>query len=135
VEAIVEVCIVAGSPSDRELVRKVEEIFNKHGIEYETYYASAHREPEKLKEIVKKTEAKIFIAVAGLSAALPGFIASYTEKPVIGLPREVKLLGLDALFAMVQLPPGVPVGVVGIDNAKNAALLAMRILKLSKSEK
>ncbi len=134
-EAIVEVCIVAGSPSDRELVRKVEEIFNKHGIEYETYYASAHREPEKLKEIVKKTEAKIFIAVAGLSAALPGFIASYTEKPVIGLPREVKLLGLDALFAMVQLPPGVPVGVVGIDNAKNAALLAMRILKLSKSEK
>ncbi|RLF56633.1 MAG: 5-(carboxyamino)imidazole ribonucleotide mutase [Thermoplasmata archaeon] len=132
---MVEVCIVAGSPSDRELVRKVEEIFNKHGIEYETYYASAHREPEKLKEIVKKTEAKIFIAVAGLSAALPGFIASYTEKPVIGLPREVKLLGLDALFAMVQLPPGVPVGVVGIDNAKNAALLAMRILKLSKSEK
>lgn len=134
-EAIVEVCIVAGSPSDRELVRKVEEIFNEHGIEYETYYASAHREPEKVKEIVKKTEAKVFIAVAGLSAALPGFIASYTEKPVIGLPREVKLLGLDALFAMVQLPPGVPVGVVGIDNAKNAALLAMRILKLSKSEK
>ncbi|RLG57015.1 MAG: 5-(carboxyamino)imidazole ribonucleotide mutase [Candidatus Hydrothermarchaeota archaeon] len=130
-----EVAIIAGSRSDEPLVKKVEEVLGEHDITYETYYASAHREPEKVKEIVQSTKAKVFIAIAGLSAALPGFIASYTEKPVIGLPREVKLLGLDALLAMAQLPPGVPVAVVGIDNAKNAALLAIRMLKLSKSEK
>lgn len=130
-----EVAIIAGSRSDEPLVKKVEKVLGEHDITYETYYASAHREPEKVKEIVQSTKAKVFIAIAGLSAALPGFIASYTEKPVIGLPREVKLLGLDALLAMAQLPPGVPVAVVGIDNAKNAALLAIRMLKLSKSEK
>jgi len=132
---MVDVAIIAGSTSDEPLIKKVEDVLKEHGIAYERYIASAHREPEKVKEMVQSTKARVFIAIAGLSAALPGFIASYTEKPVIGLPREVKLLGLDALLAMTQLPPGVPVGVVGIDNAKNAALLTVRILKLSKLEK
>ncbi len=132
---MVDVVIIAGSSSDEPLIKKVGDVLKENGITYEKYIASAHREPEKVKKIVQSTKAKIFIAIAGLSAALPGFIASYTEKPVIGLPREVKLLGLDALLAMAQLPPGVPVAVVGIDNAENAALLAIRILKLSKTEK
>lgn len=132
---MVDVVIIAGSSSDEPLIKKVGDVLKENGITYEKYIASAHREPEKVKKIVQSTKAKVFIAIAGLSAALPGFIASYTEKPVIGLPREVKLLGLDALLAMAQLPPGVPVAVVGIDNAENAALLAIRILKLSKTEK
>ncbi len=132
---MVDVVIIAGSSSDEPLIKKVGDVLKENGVTYEKYIASAHREPEKVKKIVQSTKAKVFIAIAGLSAALPGFIASYTEKPVIGLPREVKLLGLDALLAMAQLPPGVPVAVVGIDNAENAALLAIRILKLSKTEK
>jgi 5-(carboxyamino)imidazole ribonucleotide mutase len=72
--------------------------------------------------------------VAGLSAALPGFIAAHTVKPVIGVPKEVKLGGLDSLLSMVQMPPGVPVACVGIDNARNAALLAVEILALSDRE-
>ena len=83
---MVDVAIIAGSRSDEPLVKKVEEVLREHDITYEIYYASAHREPEKVKEIVQSTKAKVFIAIAGLSAALPGFIASYTEKPVIGLP-------------------------------------------------
>ncbi len=78
------------------------------------------------------TPAKIFIAVAGLSAALPGVIASITTKPVIGVPVSAKLGGLDALLSIVQMPPGVPVACVGIDNGKNAAHLAKRILDLTK---
>ena len=126
-----DVTIIAGSTSDKPLVAEVEKVLKEHGISYEAYIASAHLEPERVKQIVKTSKAKVFIAVAGLSASLPGFIASYTKKPVIGLPRDVKLLGLDALLAMVQLPPGVPVAVVGIDNAKNAALLAIRMLSIA----
>ncbi len=125
-----KVLIIAGSVSDLELVKKVEDVLKEFNVEYEVQIASAHREPLKVIEIVLKTDADVIIAIAGLSAALPGFIASFTTKPVIGLPREVKLNGLDALLSMVQLPPGTPVGVVGIDNAKNAALLAIQILAL-----
>ena len=82
----------------------------------------------------KASDAKVFIGIAGLSAALPGVIASKTKKPVIGVPVNVKLDGLDALLSTMQLPPGVPVATVGIDNGKNAALLAARILAVSDSK-
>jgi 5-(carboxyamino)imidazole ribonucleotide mutase len=94
---------------------------------------SAHRNPDELDRYLKESEdVSVIIAIAGLSAALPGVIASKTEKPVIGVPVSGKLLGLDALLSMVQMPSGVPVGVVGIDSGKNAALLALRMLKVKK---
>lgn len=124
------ITIVAGSKSDEELVKKVETVLDEFGVDYDSFVASAHRTPEKLKGIIKKSESEIFIGIAGLSAALPGVIASHTVKPVIGLPRDVKLSGLDSLLSMVQMPPGVPVATVGVDNAKNAAFLALEILAL-----
>ncbi|MEM2948530.1 MAG: 5-(carboxyamino)imidazole ribonucleotide mutase [Candidatus Anstonellales archaeon] len=126
-----KILIVAGSKSDGEIVKKIEEVLDELGIEYKVEYASAHREPERVDKIVKTTFADVIIAVAGLSAALPGFIASKTKVPVIGVPVSAKLMGMDALLSIVQMPPGVPVASVGIDNGKNAALLAARILALS----
>ena len=125
-----KVLIICGSESDLNIAKKAEEVLKDNKIPYELKVASAHREPDKVKDIVKKSNADVFIAVAGLSAALPGFIASVTDKPVIGVPVNVKLDGLDALLSMMQMPSGVPVATVGIDNAKNAAHLAIRILKL-----
>jgi len=125
-----KVLILCGSKSDLPIANKAEEILNENKIPYKLEVASAHREPDKVKDIVKKSDADVFIAIAGLSAALPGFIASLTDKPVIGVPVNVKLNGLDALLSAMQMPSGVPVATVGIDNAKNAAHLAIRILKL-----
>lgn len=124
------ITIIAGSESDSELITKVEKVLEEFGAEYGSHIASAHRTPEKLKEIIKASDADVFIGIAGLSAALPGAIASYTIKPVIGLPRDVKLSGLDSFLSMAQMPPGVPVATVGIDNAKNAAFLALEILAI-----
>ncbi len=129
-----QVTVISGSPSDRDLVEKVEKVLEDFGVGFESYIASAHRHPEKVKRIVKESDADVFIAVAGLSAALPGVIASHTLKPVIGLPKEAKLMGLDSLLSIAQMPPGIPVATVGIDNAKNAALLAVEILAI-KDEK
>ncbi len=123
-----DVTIIAGSPSDKDLTKKVEKLLDDFGVEYESFIASAHRNPDRVKEIVLSSKARVFIAIAGLSAALPGAIASHTIKPVIGLPKDVKLGGLDSLLSIAQMPPGVPVATVGIDNAKNAALLAIEIL-------
>jgi 5-(carboxyamino)imidazole ribonucleotide mutase len=125
-----EVLIICGSESDLNVAKKAEEVLKDNKIPYELKIASAHREPDKVKDIVKKSDADVFIAIAGLSAALPGFIASITDKPVIGVPVNVKLDGLDALLSTMQMPSGVPVATVGIDNGKNAANLAIRILKL-----
>ena len=125
-----KVLIVCGSKSDLPVAVNAGKILDANKIPYELQTASAHREPEKVKDIVKKSNADVFIAIAGLSAALPGFIASLTDKPVIGVPVNVKLDGLDALLSTMQMPSGVPVATVGIDNAKNAAHLAVRILKL-----
>jgi len=125
-----KVLIICGSKSDLPVAVKAGQILDANGIPYELQTASAHREPDKVKDIVKKSNADVFIAIAGLSAALPGFIASLTDKPVIGVPVNVKLDGLDALLSTMQMPSGVPVATVGIDNAKNAAHLAIRILKL-----
>ncbi len=124
------ITIIAGSESDRELVKKVEDVLNEFKVEYKSHVASAHRTPEKLKGIIKASCSDVFIGIAGLSAALPGAIASHTIKPVIGLPRDVKLSGIDSLLSMVQMPPGVPVATVGIDNAKNAAFLALEVLAI-----
>jgi 5-(carboxyamino)imidazole ribonucleotide mutase len=125
-----KVLIICGSESDLNVAKKAEEVLKDNKIPYELKIASAHREPDKVKDIIKKSDADVFIAIAGLSAALPGFIASITDKPVIGVPVNVKLDGLDALLSTMQMPSGVPVATVGIDNGKNAANLAIRILKL-----
>ncbi len=126
-----DVLIILGSESDMEIAKKAKAALDELGIENDTKVASAHRAPELLDRIIKESDAKVFIGIAGLSAALPGVIASKTKKPVIGVPVNVKLDGLDALLSTMQIPPGVPVATVGIDNGKNAALLAARILALS----
>jgi len=125
-----DILIIAGSKSDEEIVKKAENVLKENKISYSIEYCSAHREPERLQEIVKNSDAKVFICIAGLSAALPGVVASHTKKPVIGVPVAVKLDGLDALLSTMQMPKGVPVATVGIDNGENAAWLAIRILSL-----
>ncbi len=123
-----EIAVISGSKSDKPVVDKVLRVLEEKGVDHEERVLSAHRNPEDLERYIKETDAKIFIAVAGLSAALPGFIASRTDRPVIGVPVSAKLGGLDALLAISQMPPGVPVACVGIDSGENAALLALRIL-------
>jgi len=125
-----DVLILLGSESDMPIAKKAEDALRELGVSFETKVASAHRSPDLLDRIIRESDAKVFIGIAGLSAALPGAIASTTKKPVIGVPVDVKLDGLDALLSTMQLPPGVPVATVGIDNGKNAALLAARILAL-----
>jgi 5-(carboxyamino)imidazole ribonucleotide mutase len=124
------ISILAGSTSDKEVYEKAEKVLKENNIKYDLQIISAHRNPEKLDEYLKNCESLVFIAVAGLSAALPGAIASKTDKPVIGVPVSAKLGGLDALLSIVQMPPGVPVASVGIDRGENAAYLAIRILNL-----
>jgi len=125
--------VILGSESDRAIADKVVKVLDEHKISYDVKVISANRNPDELDKYLKESEeeVEVIIAIAGLSAALPGVIASKTKKPVIGVPVSGKLLGMDALLSMVQMPPGVPVAVVGIDNGENAALLALRILELT----
>lgn len=125
-----KVLILCGSKSDDEIAKKAIGVLEEFGVDYKYEVASAHRDPAKVEQLVKDTKAEVIIAIAGLSAALPGVAASKTVKPVIGVPVESKLGGLDALLSIVQMPPGVPVAAVGIDNGRNAALLAVEILAL-----
>jgi len=127
-----DVAIIMGSESDRHIAKGAIEILEHDNIEYDVRVISAHRNPEELDNYLKNSDADIFIAIAGLSAALPGVIASRTSKVVIGVPVSSKLGGLDALLSTIQMPKGVPVASVGIDNGVNAALLAVRILDLGK---
>lgn len=126
------VLILAGSDSDRERVQKAFDALEEHGVGYDFVVSSAHRNAEQTAQIAKdarKNGYRVIIAAAGLAAALPGAVAALTDLPVIGLPLDVgPLRGVDALYAIAQLPPGCPVGTVGIGMAKNAALLAIRIL-------
>ena len=131
---MVRVSIIMGSESDRELGEEAKAVLDDFAVDNEVLVYSAHRTPEALREYLKSSRAYVYIAMAGLSAALPGFIAAHTIKPVIGVPRDVKLGGLDSLLSITQMPPGVPVSCVGIDNAKNAALLAVEILAVSDDE-
>jgi 5-(carboxyamino)imidazole ribonucleotide mutase len=128
-----EIAIIMGSQSDEKICEKVTSILDEFTVDYEVKVISAHRNPLQLDEYISKSDAKLFIAIAGLAAALPGVIASKTLKPVIGVPVDSKLGGLDALLSIVQMPKGVPVATVGIDNGQNAAYLALRILALSDS--
>jgi len=127
---LVSVSIIIGSESDMKLCEEAEGILQDLGVSCEIQVYSAHRNPKALEEYIEASDSSVFIAVAGLSAALPGFIAAHTLRPVIGVPRAVKLGGLDALLSIVQMPTGVPVACVGIDSGKNAALLAAEILAL-----
>jgi len=128
-----DVLIIVGSESDKPRIEPAFDVLSKAGVSYEFHVSSAHRQPDQTADLVKGARKKGFrvvIAGAGLSAALPGFAASLTDLPVIGVPFAAgPLNGLDALLATAQVPGGVPVACVGIDNAKNAALLAVRILK------
>ncbi|WGI17091.1 5-(carboxyamino)imidazole ribonucleotide mutase [Methanonatronarchaeum sp. AMET-Sl] len=123
-----DIAIIMGSESDMPVAEKAFNILDEKQIDYNVEVISAHRNPEELKKYIEKSEAKVFIAIAGLAAALPGVIASHTNKPVIGVPVNAKLDGLDALLSIVQMPKGVPVACVGIDRADNAAILAQQIL-------
>jgi len=130
---VADVLIIVGSESDKPRIEPAFDVLTEAGVSYEFHVSSAHRQPDQTADLVKGARKKGFrvvIAGAGLSAALPGFAASLTDLPVIGVPFAAgPLNGLDALLATAQVPGGVPVACVGIDNAKNAALLAVRILK------
>ena len=132
-----EIAVVYGSKSDEDVMNGAFDILKEFEVEFESHVMSAHRQPEKTAEFAKNAAGKgikIIIAGAGLSAALPGVIASHTTLPVIGVPvAGGPLNGLDALYSIVQMPKGIPVATVGISNAKNAALLAVQILALSDS--
>lgn len=125
------ISLIIGSESDRELGDKADAILKNFDVDHDYEVFSAHRTPQVLKDYIETSETEVYIAIAGLSAALPGFIAAHTLKPVIGVPKDAKLGGLDSLLSIVQMPTGVPVACVGIDNSRNAALLAIEILALS----
>ncbi len=129
------VAIILGSKSDDAIARKVSSKLEELGISHEVKVISAHRNPHELETYLQESNAKVIIGIAGLAAHLPGFIASHTLRPVIGVPVDSKLGGLDALLSIVQMPRGVPVACVGIDNGENAALLAARILSLASEPK
>ncbi|RQW78573.1 MAG: AIR carboxylase family protein [Methanothrix sp.] len=129
---MVDIAVISGSKSDQAIVDKVLRRLEEKGASFEYKILSAHRNPSELEKYILETDARVFIAIAGLSAALPGVIASKTARPVIGVPVSAKLGGLDALLSIVQMPPGVPVACVGIDNGDNAALLALRILEIGR---
>lgn len=127
--------IIMGSKSDNPTMQKGAAVLEELSIEYDTTVCSAHRNPDRTAQYARKAHdrgIKVIIAGAGLSAALPGVIAAHTILPVIGVPcASGALSGLDALFAIVQMPPGVPVACMGIDNARNAAVLAAQIIALT----
>ncbi|MGC8585014.1 MAG: 5-(carboxyamino)imidazole ribonucleotide mutase [Thermoplasmata archaeon] len=124
-----EVTVIAGSTSDKDFVIECVKTLKELGITYDVKFLSAHRNPEILMEEIKKSDSNIFIAIAGMAAALPGFIASITHKPVIGVPLSGKV-PYDSILSILQLPKGIPVATVGVDNVKNAALLAARIISV-----
>lgn len=133
-----KVGIVMGSDSDMKVMSKAADMLEKLGVEYEMTIISAHREPDVFFEYAKSAEEKDFkviIAGAGMAAHLPGMCAAIFPMPVIGIPMSGKNLdGVDALYSIVQMPPGIPVATVAIDGGMNAALLAARILAISDSE-
>jgi phosphoribosylaminoimidazole carboxylase PurE protein len=126
--------IIMGSKSDMPEMEKAGEILTEKGIHFEVRVMSAHREPDTVADYCRNARMrglKVIIAGAGLSAALPGVAAAHTDLPVIGVPLTSSLSaagGLDALLSVVQMPPGVPVAAVGLDNPRNAAHLAARII-------
>ena len=136
--AEIRVGMIMGSKSDEEVMLKGAVVLDELGIGYEVVISSAHRNPERTASWVSSAKGRgmqVIIAGAGLAAALPGVVAAHTILPVIGVPiASGPLNGLDALYSIVQMPPGVPVATVGIGNTKNAAMLAAQIIALSDGE-
>ncbi len=131
-----DICIVLGSKSDLPISNKCSAVLEEFNIEHEVRVASAHRAPKYLEGVVENAiaeDCKIFIAMAGMAAALPGVVASMTTLPVIGVPVGGKV-PLDSLLSIVQMPPGMPVATVGVDRGDNAAVLAVQMLALSDQE-
>jgi phosphoribosylaminoimidazole carboxylase PurE protein len=128
--------ILVGSESDRERMQGAFDVLDEAEVAYEFDVRSAHRAPDAVAEYARSARGrglKVLICGAGLSAALPGAVAAHTDLPVIGVPLRSSLSvldGLDALLAIAQMPPGVPVATVGVDNPRNAAALALRILRI-----
>jgi 5-(carboxyamino)imidazole ribonucleotide mutase len=129
----VKVTVLVGSKSDLEIAEKVKVRLTDLGVPCEVHVASAHRNPDKVDRLVRDPATDVFVAMAGLSAALPGVVAARTLKPVVGVPLH-RGLGLDSLLSVVQMPPGIPVASVGLDAAENAALLAAEILAMKYPE-
>ncbi|HTX61533.1 MAG TPA: 5-(carboxyamino)imidazole ribonucleotide mutase, partial [Methanobacterium sp.] len=132
-----KIMILMGSASDFAIAEKAIDILETMEIPYDLHVASAHRTHQKVKQIVTestKNGVEVFLGIAGLSAHLPGIIAANTHKPVVGVPVNVKLDGLDALFATSQMPQGAPVATVGIDRGENGAILASQIIGIRDEE-
>jgi 5-(carboxyamino)imidazole ribonucleotide mutase len=126
-----------GSTSDLPVMKKAADFLNEMKIHFEINALSAHRTPEEVEKFAKNAEGRgiqVIIAAAGMAAHLPGVIASMTKIPVIGVPIKASLDGLDALLAIVQMPPGIPVATVGIDGAMNAGILAAQIIATADEE-
>ncbi len=131
------VSIIMGSTSDLPVMEKAAQVLNDLKIPFEINALSAHRTPEAVEKFAKGAEdkgIKVIIAAAGMAAHLPGVIASMTKLPIIGVPIKASLDGLDALLAIVQMPPGIPVATVGINGAQNAGILAAQMLALGDTE-
>ena len=131
-----KVSIILGSDSDIDICSKAASVLRDFDIPFEERILSAHRTPESLAAYVKEAEQKgvaVFIAIAGMSAALPGAVAAHTTRPVIGVPvaQGSPFMGFDALLSVVQMPPGVPVAAVAVNGGLNAGLLAVSILSVS----
>lgn len=126
-----------GSTSDLPVMEKAAKLFDEMGVPFEMNALSAHRTPERVEAFAKNAKErgiKVIIAAAGMAAHLPGVIASMTPIPVIGVPISASLDGMDALLAIVQMPPGIPVATVGIDGALNAAILALQMIATGDNE-
>ncbi|GHU89153.1 N5-carboxyaminoimidazole ribonucleotide mutase [Bacteroidia bacterium] len=131
------VSIIMGSTSDLPVMEKAARVFDDFEVPFEIYALSAHRTPAEVEEFAKTAKSrgiKVIIAAAGMAAHLPGVIASMTTLPVIGVPINSSLDGMDALLAIVQMPPGIPVATVGINGSMNAAILAVQMLALENGE-
>lgn len=129
-----KISIIMGSTSDLPIMKKAAELLNEFGIPFEMNALSAHRTPKEVEEFATNAQGrgiKVIIAAAGMAAHLGGVIAAMTPLPVIGVPIKSSLEGLDALYAMVQMPPGIPVATVAINGALNAGILAVQMLALS----
>jgi len=124
-----KVQILMGSKNDLPVAEKGTPILKGFGIDYNIAVASAHRTPKRVEAIVTGSDADVFIAIAGLSAALPGVVASLTTRPVIGVPVSGPV-NLDALLSVTQMPPGIPVAAVGLDRGDNAAILAAEMISI-----
>jgi 5-(carboxyamino)imidazole ribonucleotide mutase len=125
-----DVLILMGSKSDIEVAKRATTTLDRLSVTWKMAVASAHRTPDRVRTLVEGSDAKVFIAIAGLSAALPGVVAAHTTRPVIGVPVSGSV-NLDAILSVVQMPPGIPVAAVGLDRGDNAAILAAQMIALS----